>query len=154
MALSIADILIVVFSLVLTFGIALWQSYRQKNEHSDDFFLSGKSVHWFLIGASLFASNIGTEHFIGQAGSAAASGTNGLVYCYLFVFLFLSNESHLMLRPCDRSVRVDCDCAAAAAGLGVRPCLHPVRRQHCAAVLRNALQQVGEVRMGADLCVI
>jgi hypothetical protein len=74
MALSIVDILIVVFSLILTFAVALWKSYTQKNDHSTDFFLSGKSVHWFLVGASLFASNIGTEHFIGQAGSAAASG--------------------------------------------------------------------------------
>ena len=39
-----------------------------------DYFLAGRNVGWFVIGASLFASNIGSEHLVGLAGSGAAGG--------------------------------------------------------------------------------
>ena len=41
---------------------------------SDDFFLAGRSMKWPAIGLSLFVSNIGSEHLVGLAGSAAATG--------------------------------------------------------------------------------
>jgi hypothetical protein len=40
----------------------------------EDFFLAGRSTPWFIVAASLFASNIGSEHFVGQAGTACAVG--------------------------------------------------------------------------------
>lgn len=42
-----------------------------RNKTTSEFFLSDRNMAWWAIGASLFASNIGTEHFVGQAGSAA-----------------------------------------------------------------------------------
>jgi SSS family solute:Na+ symporter len=59
------------FSVIL--GIALWV-LRQKQESSTDYFLAGRHVGWFVIGASIFASNIGSEHIVGLAGTAAKSG--------------------------------------------------------------------------------
>src|SRR5690606_11578759 len=40
----------------------------------EDYFLAGRNVGWFVIGASIFASNIGSEHVVGLAGTGAESG--------------------------------------------------------------------------------
>jgi SSS family solute:Na+ symporter len=60
---------------VVVFGIALW-AYRQ--EQQDDtaagYFLGGRNVGWFVVGASLFVSNIGSEHLVGLTGTGADSG--------------------------------------------------------------------------------
>lgn len=55
------------------FGIAWWV-IRQRQRSSEDYFLAGKNVGWFVVGASLFASNIGSEHLVGLAGTGAESG--------------------------------------------------------------------------------
>lgn len=47
---------------------------KQKQESSEDYFLAGRNLGWFVIGASIFASNIGSEHIVGLAGTAANSG--------------------------------------------------------------------------------
>ena len=54
-------------------GIVLWV-VSQKNDNSADYFLGGKDATWVAIGASIFASNIGSEHLIGLAGAGASSG--------------------------------------------------------------------------------
>ena len=54
-------------------GIVLWV-VSQKNNNSADYFLGGKDATWIAIGASIFASNIGSEHLIGLAGAGASSG--------------------------------------------------------------------------------
>ncbi|NND06852.1 MAG: sodium/solute symporter [Saprospiraceae bacterium] len=59
------------FSLIL--GIAWWV-IKQKNETSDEYFLAGRNLGWFVVGASIFASNIGSEHLVGLAGSGATDG--------------------------------------------------------------------------------
>ena len=48
--------------------------FARKERTSRDYFLAGQHVGWFAIGASVFATNIGSEHFIGLAGSGASSG--------------------------------------------------------------------------------
>jgi len=53
-------------------GVVWWSSRKQ--ETSADFFLAGRNIGWFAIGSSLFASNIGSEHIVGLAGSGASSG--------------------------------------------------------------------------------
>ena len=65
-------IVIALFSLALI-GIIVWVM-RQKQANADDYFLGGKDATWIAIGASIFASNIGSEHLIGLAGSGASSG--------------------------------------------------------------------------------
>ncbi len=54
-------------------GIAWWV-ISQKNRTTEDYFLAGRNVGWFVIGASIFASNIGSEHVVGLAGTGAESG--------------------------------------------------------------------------------
>ena len=54
-------------------GIVLWV-VSQKSNNSADYFLGGKDATWIAIGASIFASNIGSEHLIGLAGAGASSG--------------------------------------------------------------------------------
>ncbi len=58
---------------VLLIGIIVWV-FMQKEETSGDYFLAGRGATWIAIGASIFASNIGSEHLIGLAGAGASSG--------------------------------------------------------------------------------
>ena len=63
-----------VIGLYFTALIAVvWWSSR-KQDSSADYFLAGRNIGWFAIGASLFASNIGSEHIVGLAGSGASTG--------------------------------------------------------------------------------
>lgn len=64
-------ILIFVYFLALV-GI-VWKS-AQKQDTTADYFLAGRHVSWFVVGCSLFASNIGSEHIVGLAGSGANNG--------------------------------------------------------------------------------
>src|SRR5947209_1342056 len=71
-ALATPDIVIIGFYFALVFGIGLY--FARKERTSEDYFLAGRNVSWFFIGASLFVSNISTEHFIGLSGTGASSG--------------------------------------------------------------------------------
>lgn len=66
------DIAIIAVYFVVIFGIGFYFAKRERT--SEDYFLAGRNVGWFAIGASLFVSNISTEHFIGLAGSGATTG--------------------------------------------------------------------------------
>src|SRR5262245_52847974 len=59
------------FAVVL--GVAWWV-VRQGRDTAADYFLAGRNLGWWLVGASIFASNIGSEHVVGLAGSGAADG--------------------------------------------------------------------------------
>ena len=52
----------------------IWWVLRQKEETSTDYFLAGRDAGWIAVGASIFASNIGSEHLVGLAGAGAESG--------------------------------------------------------------------------------
>ena len=54
-------------------GVAWWV-LLQKQETSEDYFLAGRHAGWFVIGSSIFASNIGSEHIVGLAGAGASTG--------------------------------------------------------------------------------
>jgi solute:Na+ symporter, SSS family len=66
------DLVIIAIYFVVVFGIGFY--FSRKERTSEDYFLAGRNIGWFAIGASLFVSNISTEHFIGLAGSGATSG--------------------------------------------------------------------------------
>ena len=61
---------------LLVFGVAAWATFRERATRgtSAGYFLAGRNAGWFVIGASLFASNIGSEHLVGLAGAGAKSG--------------------------------------------------------------------------------
>ncbi|MCX5654656.1 MAG: sodium:solute symporter [Planctomycetota bacterium] len=59
------------------FGILLgisWWVIRKNKDTASDYFLAGRNLGWFVVGASIFASNIGSEHLVGLAGSGATDG--------------------------------------------------------------------------------
>ena len=66
------DLVIIGIYFAIIFGIGLYFARRERS--SEQYFLAGRDVGWFFIGASLFVSNISTEHFIGLSGSGASSG--------------------------------------------------------------------------------
>ncbi|AWI08755.1 sodium:solute symporter [Ereboglobus luteus] len=64
-------IIIAVYFCIIA-GIVWWSSRKQKT--AADYFLAGRHIGWFVVGCSLFASNIGSEHIVGLAGSGASNG--------------------------------------------------------------------------------
>jgi SSS family solute:Na+ symporter len=82
------DIAVVAAYFLAVAGISVWSS-RHSQEGSSEYFLSGRSVGWLAIGASLFASNISAEHFIGLAGSGKASGLAVGQFEWLACFILL-----------------------------------------------------------------
>jgi len=54
-------------------GVIFWV-LRKKDKDTSDYFLAGRDATWIAIGASIFASNIGSEHLVGLAGTGATSG--------------------------------------------------------------------------------
>lgn len=71
--LSTLDWLVLAGFFVLLLGV-VGMSMRQKEEDTTDYFLAGRNASWLVIGASIFASNIGSEHLVGLSGSGAQSG--------------------------------------------------------------------------------
>ncbi|XP_055260647.1 solute carrier family 5 member 4 [Moschus berezovskii] len=69
-----ADISVIVIYFVLVMAVGLWAMLRTNRGTVGGFFLAGREVTWWPMGASLFASNIGSGHFVGLAGTGAASG--------------------------------------------------------------------------------
>lgn len=67
------DWIVIGLFFIALIGIIVWV-VRQKQSNAEDYFLGGKDATWIAIGASIFASNIGSEHLIGLAGAGASSG--------------------------------------------------------------------------------
>jgi len=67
------DWLIILAYLGLVLGVAGWVFHRRKDT-PDDYFLASRNLGWLIVGASIFASNIGSEHLVGLAGAGATSG--------------------------------------------------------------------------------
>jgi len=85
--LSTADLIIIGLYFCVVFAIGFYFSVKERT--SADYFLASRNVGWFAIGASLFVSNISTEHFIGLAGSGASSGLAVGHFEWLACFMLL-----------------------------------------------------------------
>ena len=107
--LQLADYLVffLYFILVAAYGIWIYKRKTAKNETAQEFFLAEGSLTWWAIGASLIASNISAEHFIGMSGSGFAIGLaissyewmSGLVLIIVglfFIPMFLKNRIYTM----------------------------------------------------------
>jgi SSS family solute:Na+ symporter len=70
---SLDWIFLILYMLVIA-GISIW-SIRKSKDSPTDYFLANRNLGWWVIGASILASNVGSEHIVGLAGSAGASGT-------------------------------------------------------------------------------
>jgi SSS family solute:Na+ symporter len=71
--LGAVDWIFVGLYLAVIAGISIWSIRRKKNS-PEDYFLANRNLGWFVIGASILASNVGSEHVVGLAGTAAKSG--------------------------------------------------------------------------------
>src|SRR5437667_1538431 len=125
-ALATPDIVIIGFYFALVFGIGMYFARRERT--SEDYFLAGRNVGWFFIGASLFVSNISTEHFIGLSGTGASSGLAVghfewlaclilLILGWVFVPFYLRSNVFTMPEFLER--RFNRQCAVYLAGISI-----------------------------------
>ncbi|XP_063336755.1 sodium/glucose cotransporter 1-like isoform X1 [Pelmatolapia mariae] len=91
-----ADISVIVVYFLVVLGVGVLAMVRTNRSTVGGFFLAGRSMVWWPIGASLFASNIGSGHFVGIAGTGAAAGIaiggfewNALVVVVILGWLFV-----------------------------------------------------------------
>jgi solute:Na+ symporter, SSS family len=70
--LSSLDVSIIIVYVLIVLLIGFY--FRKKNKNSEEYFLAGRNIGWIAIGASLFATNISSEHFLGLAGTGSKSG--------------------------------------------------------------------------------
>jgi SSS family solute:Na+ symporter len=120
------DLIVIAVYFAIIFGIGFY--FAQKERTSSDYFLASRNVGWFAIGASLFVSNISTEHFIGLAGSGASSGLAVghfewlacimvLILGWVFVPFYLRSNVFTMPEFLER--RFNRSCAVYLAGISI-----------------------------------
>src|SRR5215813_4268401 len=125
-ALAPIDIAIIAVYFVIVFGIGFY--FSQKERTSEDYFLASRDIGWFFIGASLFVSNISTEHFIGLSGTGASSGLAVghfewlaclilLILGWVFVPFYLRSNVFTMPQFLER--RFSRQCAVYLAGISI-----------------------------------
>ncbi|MFS4446876.1 sodium:solute symporter [Maribacter sp. 2307UL18-2] len=73
------DWVVIALYFIVLLGVAWWV-IRQKQKNTEDYFLAGRNIGWFMVGASIFASNIGSEHVVGLAGNGAGDKMPLLIY--------------------------------------------------------------------------
>lgn len=81
------DFTVIILYFILVIGIGIY--FSRRNSDSTEYFLAGRNVGWLAIGASLFASNISSEHFIGLAGTGSNSGLAVGHFEWLAAFMVL-----------------------------------------------------------------
>ncbi|XP_051521933.1 sodium/glucose cotransporter 2 [Myxocyprinus asiaticus] len=86
-----ADISVIICYFVVVIAVGIWSTFRTNRGTVGGYFLAGRTMVWWPVGTSLFASNIGSGHFVGLAGTAAASGiaVGGFEWNALFIVLLL-----------------------------------------------------------------
>ncbi|XP_048467368.1 sodium/glucose cotransporter 1 [Rhincodon typus] len=86
-----ADISVIVIYFLVVLAVGIWAMVRSNRGTVGGFFLASRSMIWWPIGASLFASNIGSGHFVGLAGNGAAGGiaTGGFEWNALVIVIIL-----------------------------------------------------------------
>ncbi|KAL7979372.1 hypothetical protein Chor_015396, partial [Crotalus horridus] len=100
---GVPDLVVVVIYFLLNLAVGIWASWRASRNSVSGYFLAGRNIAWWPIGASLFASSEGAGLFIGLASSGAAGGLavagfewNAtyvlLALAWLFVPVYLSSE--------------------------------------------------------------
>ncbi|XP_061456112.1 sodium/myo-inositol cotransporter 2 isoform X2 [Rhineura floridana] len=87
--LEAVDIVVLVLYFVFVLAVGLWSMWKTKRSTVKGYFLAGGEMVWWPVGASLFASNVGSGHFIGLAGSGAASGIGATAYEWNGMFCVL-----------------------------------------------------------------
>ncbi|KAB0351545.1 hypothetical protein FD754_016402 [Muntiacus muntjak] len=94
--LEAGDIAVLILYFLFVLAVGLWSTVKTKRDTVKGYFLAGGNMPWWPVGASLFASNVGSGHFVGLAGSGAAAGLsvtayelNGLFFVLMLSWIFL-----------------------------------------------------------------
>lgn len=90
--LATLDWIAIALYFLLVFGLAIFVSIaerRKKEATAAGYFLGGRNTGWFVIGASLFASNIGSEHLVGLTGSGASGNFPAAQFEIIAAFMLL-----------------------------------------------------------------
>ncbi len=91
--LTAPDFALIAAYFLLVFAVAWWATARDRKAGAEagaaDYFLAGRHAGWFVIGASLFASNIGSEHLVGLAGAGARGDLAAAQFEILAVLVLL-----------------------------------------------------------------
>ncbi|HEX4945243.1 MAG TPA: sodium:solute symporter [Blastocatellia bacterium] len=120
------DYVVLALYFLIIFAIGWYFSRKERN--TTDYFLAGRDVAWWAIGASLFSSNIGSEHFIGLAGSGAATGMAAghfewlaslivLILGWVFVPFYLRSNVYTMPEFLERRYNSACRIYLASISL-------------------------------------
>lgn len=120
------DYVVLALYFLIIFAIGWYFSRKERN--TTDYFLAGRDVAWWAIGASLFSSNIGSEHFIGLAGSGAATGMAAghfewlaslivLILGWVFVPFYLRSNVYTMPEFLERRYNSACRTYLASVSL-------------------------------------
>ncbi|XP_058426555.1 sodium/myo-inositol cotransporter 2 isoform X2 [Diceros bicornis minor] len=83
------DIAVLVLYFLFVLAVGLWSTVKTKRDTVKGYFLAGGDMVWWPVGASLFASNVGSGHFVGLAGSGAATGISVTAYEFNGIFSVL-----------------------------------------------------------------
>ena len=86
--LTTADWLVIAAYFVVLYAVVFRHSAANR-ENPTEFFLAGRNVGWFIVGASIFATNIGSEHLVGLAGSGASGAFPAAQFELIAVFALL-----------------------------------------------------------------
>ncbi|XP_064646735.1 sodium/mannose cotransporter SLC5A10-like [Lineus longissimus] len=84
-----ADIVTIVLYFVVCIGIGIWSARKTNLSSAKGYFLAGKGMGWLPVGASIFSTNVGSQFFIGMAGTAAVSGIAVIIFEWHAVYSIL-----------------------------------------------------------------
>lgn len=97
MDISLIDVIAFFGFIALIIGISLYKSGKKESE--EDYFLAGRKLTWWLIGISIIATNISSEHFIGQAGQGFRDGIGLAIATWGWMAAFAMVVMALFLLP-------------------------------------------------------
>ncbi|XP_038192567.1 sodium/myo-inositol cotransporter 2 isoform X3 [Arvicola amphibius] len=153
------DIAVLVLYFLFVLAVGLWSTVKTKRDTVKGYFLAGGNMVWWPVGASLFASNVGSGHFIGLAGSGAAVGIsvaayelNGLfsvlMLAWIFLPIYIAGQVDMYAGAIFIQQSLHLDLYLAIVGLLAITALYTVAGGLAAVIYTDALQ-TGIMLIGA-----
>ncbi|XP_016078151.1 PREDICTED: sodium/myo-inositol cotransporter 2 isoform X2 [Miniopterus natalensis] len=152
-SLEAGDIAVLVLYFVFVLAVGLWSTVKTKRDTVKGYFLAGGDMMWWPVGASLFASNIGSGHFVGLAGSGAAAGISVAAYefngifsvlalAWVFLPIYIAGQVDMYAGAIFIQQSLKLDLYLAIVGLLVITALYTIAGGLAAVIYTDALQTV------------
>nr|XP_020015322.1 sodium/myo-inositol cotransporter 2 isoform X2 [Castor canadensis] len=153
------DIVVLVLYFLFVLAVGLWSTVKTKRDTVKGYFLAGGDMVWWPVGASLFASNVGSGHFVGLAGSGAATGLsvaayelNGLfsvlMLSWIFLPIYIAGQVDMYAGAIFIQQSLHLDLYLSVAGLLAITALYTVAGGLAAVIYTDTLQ-TGVMLVGA-----